>query len=169
MPRVPIVNTGVSASSIGASKITQARRSPASRSMNSTIDVPPISSSLSQTEADVDRQLAVAGEVRGGPKQRPQLALVVGDAARVEPAVAHLGRERIALPQLERRRRLDVEVAVTEDDGGAGDGWLAGTSASTSGRLSRSTIAAVAALAADELDDPVRGSADVAGARRDPR
>src|SRR5213078_814754 len=44
-----------------------------------------------------------------------ELTLVVRDAARVDPLVADRRLERLALPQLERRRRLHVEVAVDED------------------------------------------------------
>ena len=66
-------------------------------------------------EPDVDRQLARPCELAGGREQQVELALVVDRAAAVEVAVAELRLERIALPELERRRRLHVEVAVAED------------------------------------------------------
>ena len=65
-------------------------------------------------DADVDRQRALGGEQRRRLQQQVELALVVGDAACVEPLVPDRRLERRALPQLERRRRLDVEVAVDE-------------------------------------------------------
>lgn len=45
----------------------------------------------------------------------PELTFVVRDAARVQPFPASLGREGLALPELERVGRLDVVVAVDED------------------------------------------------------
>jgi hypothetical protein len=69
-----------------------------------------------EQEPDVDGKLARRREVQGCAGERPQLPLVVGDAARVQPAVAHFGRERLAVPQLVRRRRLDVEMPVTQDE-----------------------------------------------------
>jgi len=63
-----------------------------------------------------DQIKKVAGQVEGGPRQGPQLSLVVRDPARIEPAVPERRRERLALPELDRRRRLDVEMAVTEDE-----------------------------------------------------
>ena len=65
-------------------------------------------------EADVHGQ-------RGGSQllrrleQRPELALVVGHSARMEPAVPHLGLERIGLPLVGRPGRLHVEMPVAED------------------------------------------------------
>src|SRR5581483_9502108 len=44
-----------------------------------------------------------------------ELALVVGGAARVQVPVANLRLEWVAVPELERVRRLHVEVAVAED------------------------------------------------------
>ena len=65
-------------------------------------------------DADVHRQRALGGEQRGRLQQKVELALVVGDASGVEPLAPDRRLERRALPQLERRRRLDVEVAVDE-------------------------------------------------------
>ena len=45
-------------------------------------------------------------------EQREELALVVGNAARVVPAVALGELERRRVPEVERRRRLDVVVPV---------------------------------------------------------
>ena len=66
-------------------------------------------------DANVDRQRAVGCEQTGRVQQHPELALVVGDAAGVDPFVANRRLERVGLPELERRRRLHVEVAVAED------------------------------------------------------
>ena len=66
---------------------------------------------------DVDRELTGRREIGRGLQQDVQLALVVHDAARVEPAVALLERIRIRLPELERVRRLDVDVPVDEHRG----------------------------------------------------
>src|SRR5438105_6177160 len=65
-------------------------------------------------DADVDRQCALGCEVGGGSQEQVQLALVVGDPARVRPTVPDRELERIALPELDRRWRLHVEVAVRE-------------------------------------------------------
>ena len=65
---------------------------------------------------DVARERPVDREQRLDRRERREdLALVVGDAARVEAAVAHLGLERRRGPELVRRRGLDVVVAVDED------------------------------------------------------
>ena len=63
-------------------------------------------------EPDVHRQLPGGGQLASGREQHEQLALVVDGSAAVEVLAADLGLERVALPQVERRRRLDVEMAV---------------------------------------------------------
>ena len=65
-------------------------------------------------DAQVDRQLAGLRELLGRLEQAVELALVVGDAARDEPLAGDGQLERRRVPQLERRRRLHVEVAVDE-------------------------------------------------------
>src|SRR3712207_8993189 len=60
--------------------------------------------------SDVHRQLAGARERLGRLQEQVEVALVVRRAARVDPAVAHLGLPRIRVPRVERRRRLHVEV-----------------------------------------------------------
>ena len=93
-------------------------------------------------EAHVHRQRAVGGKKRGRFEEDVELALVVGDAARIEPAVPHRRLERRALPGLERRRGLDVEVAVGDDRrrlvGALGRADLADHERLISGRLSNS-------------------------------
>ena len=65
---------------------------------------------------DVARERPVDREQRLDRRERREdLALVVGDAARVEAAVADLGLERRRVPELVRSRGLDVVVAVDED------------------------------------------------------
>ena len=68
-----------------------------------------------ERDADVDRQLALGGQPSDSGKHDVELALVVCDATAVEPAVPLHEGKGIGLPQVERRRRLDVEVVVTED------------------------------------------------------
>ena len=66
-------------------------------------------------DPQVDGQLAAGAQLLRRLQEHEELALVVGDAASVEPFVAKRRFERVGLPQLERRRRLDVEVPVTDD------------------------------------------------------
>ena len=99
-------------------------------------------------------------------QQQVELALVVGDAARVEPLVADLGLERRALPHVERVGRLDVEVAVDHDRRRRSALCEAGISPITSGRPFRSSSSALAAGAARRSRRPTRAArAHVAGAR----
>jgi hypothetical protein len=65
-------------------------------------------------ETDVDRQLACGRELRRRLGEHVELALVVDDAACVQPLAALLQGERIRLPELERVGRLDVDVPVDE-------------------------------------------------------
>ena len=53
--------------------------------------------------AHVDRQLAGAGQLAGDVQERQEVALVIGRAARVQPAVADLRRERRRAPRPARR------------------------------------------------------------------
>src|SRR2546430_12995348 len=62
----------------------------------------------------VDRERALAGELGGGLEEEVRVALVVDRAARVEVAVADLRLEGRRVPEIERRRRLDVEMAVED-------------------------------------------------------
>ena len=66
-------------------------------------------------DPQVDGQLVAGAQLLRRLQEHEELALVVGDAASVEPFVAKRRFERVGLPQLERRRRLDVEVPVTDD------------------------------------------------------
>ena len=62
-------------------------------------------------EADTTGKAAEGRQVRlDAPHARHQLALVVGDAARVKPSVADLRLIRRGRPQLVRHRRLHVVV-----------------------------------------------------------
>ena len=70
-------------------------------------------------DPDVDRKGAFGRELPGGVQEHPELPLVVGHAARVQPFVADRRLEGIRLPEIERRRRLHVEMAVAEDRRGA--------------------------------------------------
>ena len=63
-------------------------------------------------DSDVHGQRVLLAKQLGRLEEREELSLVVGDAARVVPAVALGELERRRLPELERRGRLDVEVSV---------------------------------------------------------
>ena len=65
-------------------------------------------------DADVHGQRAFVREVDRGSQDRIELTLVVGDAAREEPVVLDRRLEGVAVPEVDRRRRLHVEVAVHE-------------------------------------------------------
>ena len=70
-------------------------------------------------ETDVHGQCAFDRKAARCFEQEPELPLVVGHAAAVEPTVANGRLERRAVPELERRRRLHVDVPVAEDGRGA--------------------------------------------------
>ena len=63
-------------------------------------------------DSDVHGQRVLLAKQLGRLEEREELSLVVGDAARVVPAVPFGELERRRLPELERRGRLDVEVSV---------------------------------------------------------
>src|SRR5579883_3680461 len=72
-----------------------------------------------EEELDVDRQGSVCLQHRLNGKDRGQhIALIVGGATRIDPAVAYGGLERWASPQLQRVGRLGIKVAVNQD------GWF---------------------------------------------
>ncbi len=117
-------------------------------------------------EADVDRQLAGGCELPDGLDEHEEVPLVVGDAARVEPAVSLRQLERRGLPELERVRRLDVEVRVAEDRrsslGALRRGELADDERPRAPGYELGRPTAVS----DARGDPLRGSGDVCGVRR---
>ena len=115
MPRVATLNAGTSRRIMPLSKMIAASRA-ALVGLEELDDRVAAGLLLAvAAEADVDRQLAGPRELARGGEQHVELALVVDRAAPVEVAVADLGLERIALPELERVGRLHVEVAVAED------------------------------------------------------
>ena len=74
-----------------------------------------------QQDHDVARQLAMHREMRLDRQDLGEvLALVVADAARVDPAIADRRLEGRADPGLQRVRRLHVVVAVEQHGGRAG-------------------------------------------------
>ena len=115
-PRVPVQTAGTPRRSIAESKMMHAS-APRSSLLEELDDRLP--ADLLLAVAGDPQMLTgsapVRGEQRRALQQRPELALVVRDAARVEPLVANRRLERLAVPELERRRRLHVEVAVDED------------------------------------------------------
>ena len=135
-------------------------------SRNSTIDCPPISSSPSHAMRRLTGQRALRSEQRRALQQRPELALVVGDAARVNPLVADRRLERLALPQLERRRRLHVEVAVDEDRRRVAVARRRGNLADDERLRVRLLQLRLAAGATDEVANPLPRPPHVAGVLR---
>ena len=117
-------------------------------------------------DAEVDRQRTVGGEQAGRVQQHPELALVVCDAARVEPLVPDRRLERVRLPELERRRRLHVEVAVGEDRRRARGAVRGRDLAHDERPLPVRDELGFAAAAADLLRDPLGGAHDVVRVRR---
>ena len=112
-------------------------------------------------DAEVDRQRARLDEPLRGLEHEPELALVVGDAARVRPLAADLELERVGLPELERRGRLDVEVVVDEDGRRVARAVRGGDLAEHELALAERRQLGRAADAADELADPLARALDV--------
>ena len=108
------------------SKTIAASAPRSSAAIQSTIEWPPISSSPSQAKRRLTGSSPAAREQLGRLEQHEELPLVVGDAARVEPAVALDELERRRLPELERIGRLDVEVRRRQRIVGAASGLVRG-------------------------------------------
>ena len=120
-------------------------------------------------EAHVHRQRALGGEQRRCLQEQVQLALVVGDPARVEPSVAHRRLERRRVPAFERRGWLDVEVTVG-DDGRRVVRILRGADLPDhEGMLLRRLELSLTASRADEVAHPLGGANDVGRRARDRR
>ena len=101
MPRVAVTISGVPQRFIQPSMTTAASAPRSSRSRKCAISSPADSSSPSQTKRKVTGS-PPSHELLGRLQLHPELALVVGDAARVEPLAADGRLERIGLPELER-------------------------------------------------------------------
>ena len=121
-------------------------------------------------EAHVDRELARSSELARRLDEHEELRLVVRDPARVEPAVALDELERRRVPELERVRRLDVEVRVAEDGRRrvcvARCAHLADDERASA--VPRHDVG-LASGGPDELGDPLRRGDDVAGVQPHPR
>jgi hypothetical protein len=65
-------------------------------------------------DPQVDRQRVLLRELLGRLQKQIQLALVIGDPAREDVLPANGRLEGVGFPELERRRRLNVEVAVAD-------------------------------------------------------
>src|SRR5205807_7465359 len=100
-------------------------------------------------------------ELRGGLQEYTGLAFVVGDPPRVCPAVAHRELERVALPELERRGRLHVEVAVDEHGGRVGRTGGSPELAEREKPLAERRELGRPARGTDEGADPLAGAAHV--------
>ncbi len=106
-------------------------------------------------DADVDRQRALGGEQAGCVQQHPELALVIRHAAGIQPLAADRRLERVRLPELQRRRRLDVEVPVAEDRRGVGGVARSGDLADDERPLPVRDELGLAAAAANLVRDPL--------------
>src|SRR5581483_237993 len=117
-------------------------------------------------EAEVDGQRACLDEPLRGAQQDPELALVVGDAAPVRPLAADRELEGIALPALERRGRLHVEVPVAEDGGRVRRVGGRRDLAERELLFAERSELRGAPDPADALADPLAGTLDVVAVRR---
>ncbi len=105
---------------------------------------------------DVNRQCAFERKAARCFEQEPELPLVVGHAAAVQPAVANGRLERRALPEFKRCRRLDVDMPVAEDSRGAlSEARDDANSPTTSDPVTPSTIFASPPAPSDKGDDPI--------------
>ena len=119
-----------------------------------------------ERDPDVDRQRPLLGEQTGGLEDEVRVALVVGRASRVEVAVAHLRLERVGLPEVERRRRLDIEVPVEEDGGRVGGPYRGADLPDRERVRVRLDQLRLAAGPTNELADPFTGPPHVVRVRR---
>ena len=115
-----------------------------------------------EREADVHGQLALRGELADRLDEDEHVPLVVRDAARVQAAVALRELERRRLPELERIRRLHVEVRVAEDRRRATPALRGGELADDERPRAPRNELGLAAAVADARRDPVRRGLDVA-------
>ena len=117
-------------------------------------------------EAHVHRQLAGSRQRLARFEEHEQVRLVVGHAARVEPAVALGQLERRRLPELERVGRLHVEVRIDEDR--RRRLWRARRAHLTDHEWAAVPVddPGLAAGLADPVDHPLRGAPDVGAVRR---
>ena len=165
MPRVATLKAGTSRRIMPLSKMIAASAPRSSASRNSTIEWPPVSSSPSQQKRTFTGKLAGARKLACRDEQHVELALVVDRAAAVQIVATDLGLERVALPQLERVRRLHVEVPVADDRRRA-LGAVRGAQLADRERLSVPVDhLARAARLADEVTHPARGSLHIRGVR----
>ena len=106
-------------------------------------------------DTEVDGQRARLDEPLCGLEDEPQLALVVSDAAAVRPLAANVELERVGLPELERRGRLDIEVVVDQDRRRVAGPVRGGNLAERQLALADRRQLRRAADAADEVADPL--------------
>ena len=115
MPRTPTMNAGCPRRIIPPSRISAASAGPSSASTHFSIESPPTSSSPSKAKRTLTGNVALVGQLAHGLDEDEHVPLVVRDSARIEAAVPLRELERGRLPQVERIRRLHVEVRVAED------------------------------------------------------
>ena len=161
-----MLKPGTSRSTMPLSNTIAASAPRSSAAIQSTIEWPPISSSPSQAMRRLTGKLAGGGEQLGGLEQHVELALVVGDAARVEPVVALDELERSRVPELERVGRLHVEVPVKQDRGRSLGVLRCADLADDERALAPRDHLGAAAGARDEVGDPSGRGGNVRLVRR---
>ena len=157
-PRSPTVIAGTLPSKKPVSLMTTAsaaRRSPCSAIHVSRLSRPVLLLALEQ-ERHVDRRRAADRPERlDRVEVHHELALVVGDAAPDEPAVAHERLERRVLPQVERVDGLHVVVAV--DDHRRRTGRLVDPAVDDRMQVGRDHLDLGRPDAAEAIGDPLGG------------
>ena len=117
-------------------------------------------------DPQVDGELAAGAQILSRFEEHEELALVVGDAASVEAFIAERRFEGFGLPELERRGRLDVEVAVADDRRGLAVGGRGAELAERERMAIPVAELRFPPSPADEVADPLARLADVALVRR---
>ena len=137
--RVCDVERGHAAADHAASKMIAASARWSSAARKSTISGRRSPPRRRMAKRTLTGQLARLRGAARGSEQHVELALVVGGAAAVEVRRrAHLGLERVAVPELERVRRLDVDVPVDRGPSGPAPGLTPWTRSRRGGRRPRS-------------------------------
>ena len=106
---------GLTARIIPPSRISAASRDRSSASTHFSIESPPTSSSPSKAKRTLTGSVPSSASCAHGLDEDEHVPLVVRDSARIQAAVPLRELERRRLPQVERIRRLHVEVRVAED------------------------------------------------------
>ena len=116
------------------------------------------------TKPQVDRQRVGGLQFFGGLELHVELALVVSDPARIDAPVPNSRFEGIRIPEIERRRWLDIEVSVADDRGALAVPGRRGDLPDRQRLPLPVAKLGLAARAAQELTDPFARSHDIHGA-----